>query len=194
MATWSPDIDRALVLAARAHRAQLRKGSDTPYIAHPFAVALLLARAGLPDPVIIAGLLHDVVEDQDVTLAAIEAEFGSAVAELVASVTEQKTEASPDGAPAERPWRLRKEEQLAHLAAAGAHTAALKAADALHNCQSTLRDLEHSGREAWSRFKAGKEDQVWYYERVAALVESRLGAHPLADELKQAVRALASWG
>jgi (p)ppGpp synthase/HD superfamily hydrolase len=185
---FSDRLDRALMLAARAHRDQRRKGSDVPYVQHPAHVAILLVKHGLPEDVVIAGALHDVVEDTDVTLDAIRAEFGDDVAALVDAVTEKKVDLAAGGAP--RPWRTRKEEQLAHLAGASFEVAALKAADALHNCATTLRDVRASGGAAWGRFNAGREEQLWWYRSLATALAARLGAHPLATELTQMVDAL----
>jgi (p)ppGpp synthase/HD superfamily hydrolase len=196
MIGYSAALDRALEMSARAHRAQMRKGSDVPYVQHPVHVAIILLKHGLPEEVVIAGLLHDVVEDCGVAPSEILAAFGDAVTALVAGVTEQKTETS-DAAAAEqareRPWRVRKEEQLVHLTHASPHGAALKAADALHNCQSTLRDLERQGPSTWTRFNAPPHDQVWYYGSIAALVRDRLGDHPLTRELEAAVARLATY-
>ncbi len=188
MPAYSSAIDRALRLAAVEHREQVRKGSDVPYVAHPVMVAMLLLRAGMPDDVVVAGLLHDIVEDQDIGLDEIGARFGEKVRALVASVTELKTE---DGKP--RPWRVRKEEALAHLEAGGEHVAALKAADSLHNCMSTLIDLETVGPSVWSRFKSSREEQLWYYSCVTALTRARLGDNPLVGELEDAVAKLEAW-
>ncbi|MCS6913902.1 MAG: HD domain-containing protein [Myxococcales bacterium] len=185
-AAYSRALDEALALAAQAHHGQLRKGSDVPYIQHPVHVALLLVRHGFPDEVVIAGVLHDVVEDTDVQLSYIAARFGTEVARLVEGVTERKT----DEAGQERPWRTRKEEQLRHLAEADPACAALKAADALHNCQTTLGDVMRLGAAAWSRFKVPAEEQLWYYTNLAQLVRQRLGPHPLCDELEAAVAEL----
>jgi (p)ppGpp synthase/HD superfamily hydrolase len=185
---YSPTIDGALALAATAHREQKRKGSDVPYIQHPVHVAMILMAHGFPEHVVVAGLLHDVVEDTDVGMDAIAARFGAKVAALVATVTEQKT--STGRRPRRLPWRERKEHQLAHLARATAEGAALKAADALHNCHSTLADLAASGPRAWERFNAGPDEQRWYYGEISRAVRSRLGDHPLALELEATVRAL----
>src|SRR5512145_999107 len=133
---FSARYDAALMLAARAHRDQARKGTDIPYIAHPVHVSLILIRHGFGEDLAVAGLLHDVVEDCDVPLAQILAAFGADVARLVEAVTETKTDAG-----AERPWEQRKAEKLDHLRASGPDVAALKAADALHNVQSLLADL-----------------------------------------------------
>jgi (p)ppGpp synthase/HD superfamily hydrolase len=185
---YSPRLNAALMFAARAHRAQLRKGTNVPYIVHPFQVALILKLHGFDEDVVIAGALHDTVEDCGCSVADIAAEFGEEVARLVAGVSETKTD---DGG-ARRPWRVRKEEQLAHLAQADSHMAALKAADSLQNCASTVSDLQAHGPGFWDRFNAGATDLVWYYQEVARLVGARLGDHPLARELKESVAELSA--
>ena len=192
---YSPALDDALILAARAHRTQMRKGGDVPYVQHPVHVAIILLKHRFDEEVVIAGLLHDVVEDCGVDPAEIRARFGERVADLVASVTETKVDAAAgDSAPPrERPWRTRKEEALAHLANATPDSAALKAADALHNCQSTLRDLEAYGTAAWSRFNAPPPDQVWYYRAVAGGVRAKLGDHALWRELDAVVERIAAF-
>ncbi len=79
-------IEQAYLYAARAHAGQLR-ASGEDYIIHPLGVAIVLAEIGLDTDTIVAALLHDVVEDTDVTLAEIEEKFGSTVARLVDGVT-----------------------------------------------------------------------------------------------------------
>jgi (p)ppGpp synthase/HD superfamily hydrolase len=182
MQGFSPRYDAALCLAAHAHRKQLRKGSDFPYIVHPIHVSVILLRYGFPEELVVAGLLHDVVEDQDVPLAEIEAEFGPKVAGLVAAVTEQKKESG-----VERPWEVRKQEKLDQLREAGQDVAALKAADVLHNVRSIAYTLRHDGPDIWKSFKRGPETSLWYYHSVADLVREKLGTHLLAEELDQAI-------
>ena len=183
MPGYSPRLDAALRFSARAHREQLRKGSDTPYIVHPVHVALILLSHGFDEDLAIAALLHDTVEDTGASVDEIDAEFGGEVAALVASVSEQKT----DGDGERRPWRDRKQEQLDHLATGGARTAALKAADALHNSSSTLADLRAHGASAWDRFNAGPQDSLWYYRQLARLCREQLGDHALVRELETTV-------
>jgi len=61
-------IDKAIIVAAQAHHGQYRKGTQIPYITHPFAVGMLLAQAGCKEHVIAGGILHDTVEDTERTL------------------------------------------------------------------------------------------------------------------------------
>ncbi len=83
------DVDpivRAYEVAAGAHEGQVRKTGD-PYITHPIAVAEMLADYGLDSPTITAALLHDTVEDTDVTMDQLRAQFGDEVARLIDGVT-----------------------------------------------------------------------------------------------------------
>ena len=82
-------LDTAIEVAARAHRDQLRKGTDVPYITHPYGVGLMLARAGYDEEVIAAGILHDTVEDTDVTPEQVRETFGARVADIVRGRSEQ---------------------------------------------------------------------------------------------------------
>jgi GTP pyrophosphokinase len=79
-------IERAFEVAKRAHQDQVRRSGD-PYISHPLSVARILAGLGLDDVTIAAALLHDAVEDTDVTLADISKDFGTDVAAIVDGVT-----------------------------------------------------------------------------------------------------------
>ncbi|HZQ78213.1 MAG TPA: HD domain-containing protein, partial [Acidimicrobiia bacterium] len=79
-------IERAFEVARKAHQDQVRRSGD-PYISHPLSVARILAGLGLDDVTIAAALLHDAVEDTDVTLADISKDFGPDVAAIVDGVT-----------------------------------------------------------------------------------------------------------
>ncbi len=186
MEAFSERYDRALSLAARAHRGQTRKGSDVPYLVHPVHVSTLLLRHGFGEDAAVAGLLHDVVEDSDVPVARIEAEFGPAVAEIVAALTERKREGDR-----KRPWEIRKREALELLQAGSAEAVAVKAADVVHNARSMVRELGLQGPAIWDHYSRGPEESLWYYRRVAAIVRKRWPGHALTGELDRAVEALA---
>src|SRR4051812_26999074 len=86
----NPRFDEALAFAAEAHRAvkQERKGTDFPYIAHPISVAEILDRFECGEDVIVAGFLHDTIEDTQVTAEEISAIFGDRIAALVTAASE----------------------------------------------------------------------------------------------------------
>lgn len=80
--------ERALALAVEAHRGQVRKGSGVPYVFHTVDVAKRLGDVGVRDEdVIVAGLLHDVVEDTAVTLEEVAEQFGARAAGIVDEMT-----------------------------------------------------------------------------------------------------------
>ena len=130
--------EEALRFALHAHEGQLRKGSDIPYITHPVSVSAILAQYGYGEDLIIAGLLHDVLEDTAVTPVELEKRFGEDIALLVCGVTEREEGRSRLA----RAWEIRKEEALWHAGLAEEQVVA-KTADALHNVNSYSRSPGH---------------------------------------------------
>jgi guanosine-3',5'-bis(diphosphate) 3'-pyrophosphohydrolase len=160
---WSLNLERALRWAALAHDGQVRKSSTVPYIEHPLAVAMILDRAGFSEDVVIAALLHDIVEDTEATLDDVRSRFGDVVAEIVEGCSEVKLDAQGK----KRPWADRKRDHLAALASASIATRAVVLADKLHNLASIVLDLEE-GRPVWSAFNAGRDDVIAYYRSTLA--------------------------
>ena len=119
-------IEEAIEVAAQAHDGQFRKGTNTPYITHPYAVGLMLMDAGCSEAVVIAGILHDTVEDTDLTSACIRNNFGESVANIVDGCSENKS----------LRWRERKTERIEALKTATTEVCLVTCADKLHN----LRD------------------------------------------------------
>lgn len=91
---------RAFEMAQEAHRGQRRRSGE-PYISHPVAVAQILAELGLGVPLLAAALLHDTVEDSQVTLDTVRREFGDQIADLVDGVTKLDKVVYGDAAQAE---------------------------------------------------------------------------------------------
>lgn len=184
---YSERYEQALRLATAAHRHQNRKGSDLPYISHPVHVSVILLHYGFPTDVAIAGLLHDVVEDQGVDLAQIEEQFGACVAELVVALSERKTDAQG----IKRPWEVRKQEALEHVCRGGPEVVAIKAADVLHNARATALDARQNGPAVWRRFTRGPAALLDHYRQIVQIARAQLPGHPLVDELADAVEDLA---
>ncbi|WP_066306745.1 HD domain-containing protein [Bacillus sp. FJAT-29814] len=173
-------IDKALQIAGRAHQRQFRKGTDIPYITHPVAVGILLLKAGYRDEVVAAGILHDTVEDTDLTIEDIRREFGPVIVEIVAGCSEPEKTLS---------WEDRKEHTIEFLKTASEDIRAVACADKLHNIRSIIDDYAKNGEAVWDRFNRGKNDQRWYY---TSLVESLCssGSFPLVEELEKEVKRL----
>ena len=184
---YSPLYEAALQVATQAHHEQMRKGSGLPYIVHPVHVSVILLRHGFSTEAAVAGLLHDVVEDQGYELIEIEERFGPQVAGIVEALTEQKRDARGN----KRPWEVRKAEALKKIRGASRDAVAVKAADTLHNARSFVQDLRRRGSEIWRNFNSGPRAQLDYYRKILRITEDRLGTHPLALELADAVDDLA---
>ncbi len=177
-----PDLlDAALTFAARAHRHQVRKGTDVPYIVHPVGVMLLLEHAGETDPELLAAaLLHDTLEDAGVTLDELAQRFGPRVAGIVLGCTE------PDHGSA--PWEVRKQHTVATLREAPRDVQLVAAADKLHNLTSMTLEHTRDGEQLWKRFNRGRASIEWYYRAIAAsLSATPLADHPLVRELRDTV-------
>ena len=186
MPPLTPNFSNALVLAARLHRDQTRKMSDTPYLAHLMSVAALVLEHGGDEDVAIAALLHGAIEDQNesITLGEIGVKFGPRVAALVCAVTETDQTPKP-------PWRERKEAYLTLMRGKSADALLIAAADKLHNARATLEDYRLLGEKVWDRFNAGKADQEWWYRSVIGELRMRDGKHQaLTDELARVVDQL----
>jgi (p)ppGpp synthase/HD superfamily hydrolase len=180
----SERFERALVLAARLHRDQRRKGSGVPYVSHLLAVCALTLEYGGDEDEAIAALLHDAIEDQGGAVARSEIlrEFGPWVTEIVDGCTD--TDQSPKPA-----WRPRKEAYIRHVAEASASVRLVSACDKLHNARSLVRDYRVLGEELWNRFTGRREGTLWYYRAMVNAFRAA-GSSELVEELDRAVTEL----
>ncbi|MEH7443610.1 HD domain-containing protein [Bacillus sp. JJ1122] len=172
--------DKALQMAAMAHEGQYRKNTKIPYIAHPAAVGLILQKAGYKEELVAAGILHDTVEDTEITLQDIKREFGNEILEIVAGCSEPDKSLS---------WEVRKEHTIEYLKTATEDIRVVACADKLHNVRSIFQDVERDGEQVWSRFKRGREQQAWYYRNVIESLGEE-STFPLLEELKLEVERL----
>jgi (p)ppGpp synthase/HD superfamily hydrolase len=181
-------LESALRWAAVRHHGQTRRGCDAPYVEHLLGVALILDRLGFDEDVVIAGLLHDAVEDTGATPEDIEARFGPSVASVVRHCSEQKTDAEGR----KRPWTDRKRDHLEAVADAPLAARAVLLADKLHNLVSIEVDLRE-GQPIWSHFHAERDEVLWYYRAMIDRLgtgEARL--EHLADRCREALAAVES--
>ena len=182
MPTLTQRFRDALVFATESHDGQYRKGSAIPYVSHVLQVAgIVLEHDGGEDEATSA-LLHDVLEDTDVTKEEVSRRFGPRVADIVEACSDTTERPKP-------PWRERKERYLAHLEEADRSVALVSAADKLHNLRSILTDFRLDGDSIWDRFRGGKAGTLWYYERVVEMLRGRV-PEALHGELERTVRTL----
>ena len=162
-------IFKAIEFAARAHSGQYRKGTKFPYIVHPLNVAKILIAYGAPERLIVAGILHDTVEDTPVTLDEIKLNFGWDIADLVEAVSEPDKSAT---------WENRKNHTLGMLETLSEEAVLLVLADKLDNIRAIGEDYQRCGEDLWCRFSRPRERQQWYYQSLEAIFTNRLTAEP----------------
>lgn len=160
-------VERALIFATQAHQGQTRKDESTPYILHPAEVAGIAATMTDDEEVITACVLHDTVEDTDVTLDDVRREFSDRVAEIVAGDTEEDA----GDIPREVSWYTRKEKSLKHLMNSSRDVKILWLSDKLSNMRSFYRMYRAEGDRMWRHFnQKDKNVQSWYYHTIADLL------------------------
>ena len=177
-------FDEAFRYAHEAHAQQTRKGTEAPYIGHLMGVASIVLDDGGSEDEAIAALLHDAAEDQGgrERLADIRARFGDRVARIVEDCTDSWDTPKP-------PWPQRKQAYVRHARTLAPMSLRVSAADKVHNAYAILRDLRNTGEAVWSRFTAGPDDVIAYYD---ALVRAyrEAGGGRLVDELDRIVRGI----
>jgi (p)ppGpp synthase/HD superfamily hydrolase len=198
---YSDRINHAFAFAAKHHDQQVRKGTRLPYLTHPANVAVILTRYGRDEDTVVAGILHDVVEDcvrSSYTRQSLEQrirdKFGDTVVETVLMVS--KREVDEAGTP------LSPDEQTAdyihRLGAASEAALWVCTADKIHNAGSILADLRRTADPTdrdmiWRRFRLGKSGTASYYRAVLERLRALGFAASIVEELEQHVAELEQW-
>lgn len=170
--------ETALKIAVTAHREQVRKHDNAPYVYHPIMVARIVERAGFGDIPVAAALVHDVLEDTTTTESELREKLGDEVVDIVTAVSEDKA----------LEWEERKELYVKTVVAAGEAVWAVSVADKIHNADDFIAFHGVSGVVAWSVFNRGKEKKLWF-ERMLHEALCEVWNHPLlelyADKIAQ---------
>ena len=162
-------VSEAVVFAVKAHDGMRRKSSKIPYIIHPLEAATIVASMTDDAEVISAAILHDVVEDTNVTIDEIEERFGKRIRDLVESETENKR----PNLPSSETWRIRKEESLKVLQeASDIGVLMMWLGDKLANMRSIYQEHKIKGDAFWSKFnQKDPNEHAWYYYSIIRLTE-----------------------
>jgi (p)ppGpp synthase/HD superfamily hydrolase len=178
----------AVAYAATAHAAQRRKGTDIPYIAHLLAVSGSVLEAGGDEDQAIAGLLHDVVEDQGGLPRAddVRAGFGDRVADIVLGCSDSMVEDREH----KLPYAHRKAAHITHMRDSSDDVLLVIAADKLHNARAIHTDLLIDGPDMLRRFNGEPGQILAYYRAVLDVLESRRIAQVLVVPLQLAIEQI----
>ena len=149
-------LNEAIIYATDKHSGQVRKGTKKPYITHPLETMAILNYMQADNNLLIAGVLHDTIEDTNATYEEIEREFGKDVADLVGQHSEDKS----------KTWEERKQNAIDELKAAPIRVKMLVLADKVANLRSMCNDFKKCGDKLWERFNAPWDKQAWYYSEI----------------------------
>lgn len=187
---YSDAINHAFAFAAKHHDRQVRKGTKLPYLTHPANVAVILTRYGRSSDTVVAGILHDVIEDcvrdgytGEMLQQRIGDKFGVKVLDTVLNVTYRRHD--DDGV--ELSTEDRKADYLDRLSEASEEARWVCAADKVHNASSIVADLRRTvdPETVWNRFGGGKAVTArWYRQVYERLREVGFDA-PIMAELDQ---------
>jgi len=176
-------LQKAVNFAIKVHEVdqkQKRKGKDVAYIFHPLAVGLTLSQIGADEDVVVAGILHDTVEDsveeKKVTPEILKEEFGKRVADLVMSITEDKG----------LTWRERKQKELEEIKKLSHDSLLLESADLISNVSEIVEDYAQDGYKDFKDFSAPepkKENTIQHYLNVMNAILMVWPANPLKEDL-----------
>ncbi len=154
-------FDEAAKFAIEAHHGTERRGKAYPYIIHPMEAVSIVATITSDPEMLAAAILHDVVEDTEITIDQIREKFGDRVARLVQHETAPLDETLS--------WKAKKSIQIEQLAHAPYDSKVVALGDKLSNMRGIALDYYRHGEATWSLFHApnGKEDVEWYYRSLA---------------------------
>lgn len=158
-------LDRAIIFAVKAHHNTERRGKGFPYIVHPMEAVEIVATITPDQELLAAAALHDTVEDTDVTVEQLRAEFGERIASLVASESDEM----PEGVSEEDSWHDRKQAAINRLAAVSHDAKIVALGDKLSNMRAIARDYKVKGDALWSIFHVkDKASHEWHYRGLAS--------------------------
>ena len=158
-------LDRAIIFAVKAHHNTERRGKGFPYIVHPLEAVEIVSTITNDQELLAAAALHDTIEDTDVSVEQIRAEFGDRVADLVHAESDQ----FPEGVSEQDSWRDRKQAAIDRLASASHEAKIVALGDKLSNMRAIWRDYQVKGDEIWTIFHVtDKTLHGWHYRGLAA--------------------------
>ncbi len=183
----TPKILKAINFASKKHKKGVRKGDKgLPYISHCFATAWILNSFTKDEDVIVAGLLHDVIEDVlgPKGYKILQEKFGQRVVDIVKGVTEDK---DPNKKEDEKPWIERKQDYLDHLKKDSKESMMVSTADKIHNLQSMRDAYREQGEKLWKNFNSPADKKLWFYEEVYKIVKGKL-RNKIVEELNKQIK------
>lgn len=171
-------LDRAIIFAVNAHQGTERRGKGFPYIVHPLEAVEIVATMTTDQELLAAAVLHDTVEDTNVTLDDIRREFGERVAKLV----EEESDVFVDGVSEADSWHERKQAAIDRLARASLDAKMVALGDKLSNARIIYRDFVQKGDELWNIFHVTDvKEHEWHYRGLAESLKELEGTFAYSE-------------
>lgn len=164
-------IEKAALIAQAAHAGQVRKDDASPYVVHPYMVALMLTRHGFAEEVVATALVHDVLEDTTMTHTELAELLTEEIVMMVELLSEDK----------ELSWEDRKQKYIEAIRLAPEGVKAVSIADKIHNLDSLLSMYGVRGAEVWKVFNRGREAKTWFETSMLRMFQESW-SHPLVEE------------
>ena len=157
-------LDKAIIFAVKAHAGTERRGKGFPYIIHPMEAMEIVSTITSDQELLAAAVLHDTIEDTEVTVGQIRQEFGDRVASIVAS----ESDTFEEGVKEEDSWHARKQAAIDRLESASRDAKIVALGDKLSNMRAIARDYAQKGDALWDLFHAkDRKDHEWHYRGLA---------------------------
>ena len=178
---------KAVQAAITLHNGQYRKvvdenGNKIPFAIHPIAVGFLLEDYSYKPEIVIAGMLHDVLEDvQDYTYEMMCNDFTKPIADIVQGVTHEYKET----------WEQTRTAYLKNLETGSLDSVVVAIADKIHNASSMIQGINiYGNQEMWKQFNSSADpnQHLWFYESVYTIAQQRTPKHPIVQHYASVIK------
>ncbi len=181
---YSERVNKAIKIATRLHDGQFRRGSTIPYIAHPFAVALMTQDYIDSEDVFIGGVLHDILEDvpeREYAAKDLANDFGYDILNIVETVSEPNIRT-----PTQEAWRARKYSYLNNIQSSNdIRPLIISACDKMHNMGELVYGYNELGESIWTYFAAKREREIWFYDSVLHILNTKIIPPEIIEEYEK---------
>ena len=181
----SPLIKKAIYFAAEKHDGQYRRGTRVPYFAHPTLVAMGVIEFSTNPETVAAAVLHDVLEDCDVTTKELTKLFGKRITKIVNEVSSPAIHLQKH-----QTWINKKRAYIKKIKKASQDALIIIAVDKINNMQAYFGAMMSSKIKNVDKLFGGSLlEYLWYYEEILDILQSRLSNHPATATYKKIFRS-----
>ncbi len=171
-------IKKAFYYAAEKHDGQYRKGTKTPFFVHPSLVALGVSEYTNNENTIVAAVLHDVIEDCEVSTEELSNEFNKEISKIVKCLSLPQINKRE-----KKEWRNRKKRYIELITNASEDVLLIVAVDKMFNMKTYFNYAITKNIKTLNKLFSGTVgDYLWYYGEIAKVIDSKLGNHPVTKD------------